>query len=240
MLGLPAESNYDLRFRLLGIPVRVHWFFWIVAALLGPQSDAGLGSLLTWVGCVFLSIVVHEMGHGLTSKLFGYRPHIVLYGMGGACYSEGERQTPGQRLAVIAMGPGAGFLLAGACFAIAWALVRSSTQVSDSVLQVLLILVGINVQWSILNLLPVWPLDGGQITGVLLGLLNRRHGARWGHVLSMLVAGVLAFLSYQMLGNVFLALFFGMFALMNFQILQALHQQSRYTGVEDDADWWRR
>ena len=62
-----------------------------------------------WVACVFVSILVHEYGHGLMAKVFDCSPSIVLWGMGGLCYSQAERQTPGQRLAVVLSGPGAGF-----------------------------------------------------------------------------------------------------------------------------------
>ena len=47
------------------------------------------------------------------SRLFRCSPSIVLYGMGGLCYSESERQTPWQRLAVLFAGPGAGLLFFG-------------------------------------------------------------------------------------------------------------------------------
>ena len=240
MFGIPAESPYDLRFRLLGIPVRVHWFFWIIAAMLGGVGNDSLGHILTWVGCVFLSIVVHEMGHGLMTRLFGGHPNIVLFGMGGVCYTEAERQTPGQRLAVLIMGPGAGFLLAGLVYLVYRGLARSDTPVGELGGYAIGSLLWINIVWGLLNLLPIWPLDGGQITGVLLGLVNRRNGLRWTHVLSMLVAGVLAFFAYQRLGDIFLTLFLGLFALTNYQMLQALHQQSRYGSFEDEGEWWRR
>src|SRR4051795_2489217 len=110
MLGMPEPTAYDLRFRFLGIPVRVHPLFWLCTALLAGQS-ASLDSVLIWIGCVFVSILVHEYGHGLMSRVFRFSPSIVLYGMGGLCYSESERQTPWQRLAVLFAGPGAGFLL---------------------------------------------------------------------------------------------------------------------------------
>ena len=78
-------------------------------AVLGWQPN-NLAAVLIWIGCVFVSILVHEFGHGLMAKRFRGSPSIVLYGMGGLCYSQGER-TQGERLAVILAGPGAGFIL---------------------------------------------------------------------------------------------------------------------------------
>src|SRR5262249_50079467 len=114
MLGMPEPTPYDVRFRFLGIPVRVHPLFWLATAVLGGSGgNETLGPILIWVGCVFVSILVHEYGHGLTARLFRCSPSIVLYGMGGLCYSESERQTPLQRVAVLLAGPGAGLLLYG-------------------------------------------------------------------------------------------------------------------------------
>ena len=68
MLGA-TETPYDLRFRLLGIPVRIHPMFWLIMALLGWENR-NLGAVLLWVACALVSILVHEFGHGLMSKAY--------------------------------------------------------------------------------------------------------------------------------------------------------------------------
>ena len=50
-------------------------------------------------------------------------------------------------------------------------------------------LVWINLLWGLVNLLPMWPLDGGQATQILLSLYDRSRGQRWAHIVSLLVAG---------------------------------------------------
>ncbi len=100
-------------------------------------------------------------------------------------------------------------------------------------------LIFINLYWGIVNLFPIWPLDGGQIAGVILSMFNRRKGMNWAHVISLLTAGLLAMWGFQR-RDMFLGLFFGYFALMNYQVLQAYHQHAKYGAVEDDADWWKR
>ena len=73
-----SETPYDLRFQLLGIPVRDP------SLVLAGRGHAGLAGprtspvVLIWVGCVFVSILVHEYGHGLTARAFGSPPSIVL------------------------------------------------------------------------------------------------------------------------------------------------------------------
>src|SRR5450755_1945523 len=106
MLGV-SETPYDLRFRFLEIPVRVQPIFWVTSTFLGWQ-DYNLPMVAVWVACVFVSILVHEYGHGLMSKAFHDSPSIILWGMGGLCYTESDRQSPAQRLAVVLCGPGAG------------------------------------------------------------------------------------------------------------------------------------
>ena len=281
MLGIPAATPFDLNFRLLGIPVRISPWFWVVGLLfnLGPGVD--LKFVLIWVGCVFVSILIHELGHGLTAKFFGYRPFIVLHGMGGVCASEGERQTFGQRLAVLIMGPCAQFLVLGGLFLYAWVawkigpfgdwylirmelgfpfklpeLIRPGSpyipdlqrwfSLSDLTRFTFANLVRINFLWPLVNLLPVWPLDGGQITQTLLDRADPVHGPRRTHIIGMITAGAIAvYLASrleglgEMSGNMFPVIFFGYFGLINYQALQAHHQHYVENGP-DDADWWKR
>ena len=39
--------------------------------------------MLTWIVAVFLSILIHELGHALVMRAYGFRPWITLYGLGG-------------------------------------------------------------------------------------------------------------------------------------------------------------
>jgi Zn-dependent protease len=239
MLGIPANTPYDLKFHALGIPVRIHPLFWLAAALLGWNGEEP-SLTLVWVVCVLISVLVHEFGHGLVARGFGYRPFIVLYGMGGLCVSEAERQTRWQRLAVLISGPGAGFVLFGLLYAVAFILVTKQVPINRTGEQFIRFMLTINLFWGLVNLLPIYPLDGGQITGVIATGINSREGMRWTHVISILAGGGVAawFFSQRLMLT---ALFFVLFALMNFQILQALHQHARYGSFdEDDADWWKR
>jgi Zn-dependent protease len=213
--------------------------------------------VLIWMACVLVSILVHEFGHGLMARAFGYPARIVLHGMGGLCDSDGRSQTPRQRLFVVLAGPGAGFalfglvlgsvyvffqvtpvealsLLVGGSSESAFRAVMKLSRLGSPGVLAILFLLEINLFWGILNLLPIWPLDGGQVAGIGLTAVNRWNGRRWTHVVSLLTAGVLAILSYMKLDDVFLALFFGFFAFTNYQILSMLHAQSRY-GLSDEG-----
>jgi stage IV sporulation protein FB len=270
----PEQTPYDLRFRLLGIPVRVHPLFWLVMLLISGCSD-NLKLGLVFVACGFVSVLVHEFGHGLAHRATGGRsPGIVLYAMGGFCMMDSRPQRPGERLFVLLMGPGAGLLLlavvlaaarimygihpadalalfsdgsgpiavgirhvleliglGGGDFAIAYFKLPPSLPIRAG----FEFLLYINLLWGILNLLPIWPLDGGQSTEVILEQVDPRHARRWTHVVSLLTAGGIA-LYWATRNQYMLALWFGYFAFMNYQSLQALHYSS-FSSRADDS--WR-
>jgi len=259
MLGSPEETAYDLRFRLLNIPVRVHPLFWLVMLLLSSQPENLRGAVL-FAACAFLSVLVHEMGHGLASRAVGNEPEgIVLYAMGGFCQMRVRHQGIGQRLFVLIMGPGAGFLLLGVVLAVIQrtrgiapvdamamigvgpgnpidGLLRLGYFQNASAGVAIHSLLYINFWWGVLNLMPIWPLDGGRIAEVGLKAVNPREGTRWTHVLALLTAGGLAVWSAAN-EQYTRAFFFGYFAYTNYQMLQSLHGSDPYA---DEGDWWRR
>ncbi len=243
VLEISNETPYDLRFRVLGIPVRVHPMFWAVTACLGWHGEY-IGLTLVWVACVFVSILVHEFGHGLMTRHFGGYPSIILQTMGGLCSSDGRWQSSRERMAIIAAGPAAGLLLFliiltgcdlwiglkmadavelmgfGRGHEEAWLKVSSiqSPYLRNAVFD----LIYINLLWSLINLLPIFPLDGGQLMGVVLSQTRLRDATRLTHVIGMIVSGVIAAYFLQQGGLSFRAIWFAYFAIFNFQILHAL------------------
>ena len=176
MFGVPGTTEFDVRFRLLGIPVRVHPFFWVLAAFLGWELTRGGGKLLLlWIACVFFSILVHEYGHALVVNVRGRSVGAALLHGGGSASIRILRELLWQRFFVLAMGPGARVPLMGA--AIAW----GSLQFHASPIDIwngevipgapyyawwtIYFLVTINFFWGVLNLLPVMPLDGALALG---------------------------------------------------------------------------
>ncbi|NLE39723.1 MAG: hypothetical protein GX621_17020 [Pirellulaceae bacterium] len=235
MFGEPPRSPYDINFRLLGIPVRVHPLFWLVGLLLGMSSREMTGMFL-WVAALFLAILVHEFGHAMTMRHYGLQPWVVLYGMGGlACYrpdqlSYSRANTWLRQILISLAGPGAGFALAilliVACVAAGYGVsifVGANTGfvlryvpgepvvariVQDtSVVGVFAYISGISAPipsalanhllyigliWGMVNLLPVYPLDGGQISREIFVRFNPRQGIRYSLILSVVTAGSLA------------------------------------------------
>ena len=233
MLGSPDVTAYDLRFRFLGIPVRVHPLFWLVMLILS-RHDKDLKAAAVFALCAFLSVLVHELGHGLSGRLMGDEPiEIVLYSMGGYCAFYQNRLTRWPRLFMLICGPGAGFVLFAA---VGFGVLFFGWPRSDYLSMALGYLLYINLIWGILNLFPLWPLDGGQILGVLLGMASPRNGMRWAHVVSLLVAGGIAVWLASM-GQYWMAVWFGYFGFINYKVLQSLQFAPSFS---EDAEWWRR
>lgn len=240
LLGEPERTQGDLRFVLFGIPVRVHPFFWLVAVFLGANVIRTPWDLVIWVAAVFTSILVHELGHALVMTVYGFRPWITLYGLGGlASYNRnGAYSARGNRplaqILVSAAGPGAALLLTAVLLAVLYAtghavlltgevpFVRFDPVRGPAVLdQYVHWLVTISIAWSLLNLLPVYPLDGGQIAREVLLVANPREGIRQSLWLSIFTAAGLCAIAAGMWRDWFLALLFGYLAYANYMALQA-------------------
>src|SRR5262249_43255267 len=151
--------------------------FWLVSAILGWNlTEIGLPYLFLWIVCSFFSILLHELGHIWMGRGFGSDGHIVLYGLGGLALGARDPRYRWQRVLVYLAGPGIQLLL----WAVLWLGKKSAgDQVGTWPLQVRLaleIVMDINLYWPLLNLVPVWPLDGGRVARELCTWLSPRNG----------------------------------------------------------------
>ncbi|MCC6492268.1 MAG: hypothetical protein IT424_04535 [Pirellulales bacterium] len=255
LLFEPPPSAADLHFRLFGFPVRVHPLFWLTTALFAigaGREKTPPGVLLMWVAVVFGSILIHELGHALLQRHFGGRPRITLHGFGGlAACDDCDRSTRSQILISLA-GPAAGFLFA---IAVAGAVRLSGHMIGwgdpsaalEPVLSIpfvgrtlywapfarpmvnllLLNILWVNVYWGLINLLPVYPLDGGRVARELLTLGNPRRGIVLSLRLSIVAAAAVALYAVIEGQRYFTAAMFGYLAYASFQTLQA-YRASRW------------
>ena len=70
----PTPTPLDLRWHLFGILVRVHPMFWLVSVIMGWNSlIIGFEYLFIWIACMFVSILIHELGHVWMGQVFGAR-----------------------------------------------------------------------------------------------------------------------------------------------------------------------
>lgn len=211
-----GPTPYDLRFSLLGVPIRISPAFWVVALFLG--SSQSLEGALLWVACVLVSILVHEMGHALVQRLFGGRPEVVLYAFGGFAAAPGVRDTPWRSVLISLAGPAAGFALFGLVKAIVAAGVLDPTPRLEFVVGALIY---INWFWSLLNLAPIWPLDGGRVAReFFVGVMPAARGIVVSLWVSVVCGAALAIFLYQETQSLWNAALFGMLAYQSYEALQ--------------------
>jgi len=259
MLFEPNRTEFDLNWRMFGIPIRVHPMFWLISAAMGWSAiHLGLEYVAVWVACVFVSVLIHEMGHVFMGRIFGSDGHIVLYGFGGLAIGSNSLANPWQRMAVSFAGPLAGFLYLGVLIV---GLLLFAPDQFDILVEKLKLMLGlpvrlellvhkptlaeaivadlvwINLFWGLINLLPIWPLDGGQISKDFASWANPRNGERIALGISFILAALIAIHGLMIrLGKplipfltsfdgTFLAIMFGLLALNSFMALQQLNQR---------------
>jgi stage IV sporulation protein FB len=262
LLTEPPPSPGDLHFRLFGIPVRVHPFFWVVIGLMGLSGGGEDGTppaeLVSWVAVVFVSILVHELGHAFLQRRFGGHPWITLHGIGGLASCDDCDRSPRSQILISLAGPVAGFAFA----ALTVAAIRLSGHVvgiarpggipfeqlgiesargfslfglilywqsfaSDAMNSLVHNILFVNVVWGLVNLLPVYPLDGGRVSRELCTLNHPRRGIILSLQISIGVALAMAGVGLLVWQSVFTMLMFGYLAYINYQTLQA-YQQHRW------------
>ena len=159
-----------VRFRLFGIPITVLPWFWISLALIGSSriSDSSdVFKVILFVLAGFISILVHELGHGLTIKKFGAPTEIVLQAFGGFATYPRNRFNRKQDFLVTAAGPAIQLALGGLILILYRNLSEEMTFTMGG--HFLYVLYLISFIWAIFNLVPVYPLDGGQLLNAVLG-----------------------------------------------------------------------
>jgi Zn-dependent protease len=157
-----------LQFRISGIPVRVEPIFFVVMALLGWLNSRNAGLIPVFMVVGGASILLHELGHATAHRSFGAKPRITLTGFGGV--TVGPVQPRGRSLVVTLAGPIAGFLAALIGVALSQTVNSSSTVVKAAIDD----LIWVNIVWGIFNLLPILPLDGGNVAADLFGMRTAR------------------------------------------------------------------
>jgi Zn-dependent protease len=254
LLSEPGHTPYDLSFNLFGIPVRVHPGFFVIGLLFGanwirdPDLNAGVRVLLG-IGVIFISILVHELGHVLAYRYFGQPGRIVLHWMGGLAIADSGnmawarqragRFTSNQQIIISLAGPFAGMLLILPLLAVVYA--AGGTVVWNSIFGVIplpvpnlagtalgsvpgawsLIWAGvlINLFWNLINLVPIYPLDGGQVSRELFVRFDPWNGLQNSLLLSVAAGIGMAIWGFSN-EDQFIAFFFAYMAWQSFQSLQ--------------------
>ena len=246
-LAEPSPSQGDLHFNLFGFPVRIHPLFWLTAVFLG-SSDKDPLLVAMWVVAVLLCILLHELGHAVVMEYFGFRPSIVLYGFGGMAIPHpgrygARRPGPWGDMLIAFAGPASGFILAAILafilhflfgykvlvFEPSWRDVSPLVIVPQHLYVAMFLddIFYISVWWGLVNLLPIYPLDGGLISQQVFFLNNPHDAVRQSLIVSVIVGALMTVLALwhwkdtQYWGDFYLVVFFAWLSYSNYTMLQS-------------------
>ena len=188
---MPSSRQGSIHlFQAAGVDVFLHWSWFLVAAFEISSRSKSYSSVLWNVAeylTLFLIVLLHEYGHALACRQVGGTANrIILWPLGGVAYVQ-PPPHPGATLWSIAAGPLVNLVLLPV-FLVLWYISRSSgwaaamPNIHNWITAVLII----NVILLIFNLLPIYPLDGGQILRALLWFVV-------GRARSLMVATIIGF-----------------------------------------------
>src|SRR5207244_3854497 len=188
-------------FRFAGIEVFLHFSWFLVAAIYISgyirRYESPVWGVLEYIS-VFAIVLIHEFGHALACRQTGgIADRIVLWPLGGIAFVNPPRR-PGAMLWSIAAGPLVNVILLP-IFSIALTLSRINAGEPTDFGLFLYHVWWINLGLLIFNILPIYPLDGGQILRSLL----------WfplGEIRSLQIASVIGLVGSVVLAGVFLLL----------------------------------
>lgn len=235
-----------IRFTLFGVQVSIHPTLWLTLAILGRaymvSNLVELMSALLFIIAAFVVLLMHEMGHALVGRrLGGGAPSVYLAWLGGDCTNETARLTRMQGVVMTAAGPLASLAVGLVTYLIlclyvgdfglasvlsvgfAFGVMPAEVLMAYPPLAMFFFfyLIEVSFWWTILNMLPIFPLDGGQI---MQGLMKSRVQM---HAISLAVAIVLS-LAFAVLGLWLLSIFMILLAVLNHKF----YQESRHGGTD--------
>ncbi len=211
------------------------WFLGILAFFV----LAGLGDFnrifhqLMWVPVLFLSILLHELGHAAATKKCGFgTSKIILHGFGGVAINRRSRTKPNDGMFIALAGPAVTLALAlvfgGLHFGFGALTAGSVPTGVDVIGHFLGLMVLANLFWFVLNMLPIFPLDGGQTLMHFFrkkGSTQSKATAKAAKISlgTIAVVALLTLLVFQV-GGILILIIFGYLGYMNWQVLQRAQQ----------------
>lgn len=230
--------RWSLNFaRIAGTEIRIHITFVIFLAWIafmyyqagGP--DAAVRGLV-FILLLFLSVLLHELGHVVTARRFGIQtPDITLIPIGGVARLRRMPRKPTQEIAVALAGPAVNVVIAGLLLLLTPAGLMFGEAFNPSAGYDTLParLATVNLSLALFNLLPAFPMDGGRVLRALIAMRMPYTSA------TRIAAGIgqgFAFLFgfIGLFGNPFL-LFIGLFLYLG------ASQEAAVAGLKDMSEW---
>lgn len=187
---MPTRGGSIRLFQFAGVDVFLHWS-WFLVAVYEIQNRPGRYSSIAWSVAeylaLFLIVTLHEFGHAMACRQVGGTANrIVLWPLGGVAYVDPPAR-PGATLWSIAAGPLVNVALLPILIGV-FLFGRSQgwAGTSPDLYKLTTAVLAIDTVLLVFNMLPIYPLDGGQILRSLLWFVM-------GRARSLMVATVLGF-----------------------------------------------
>jgi Zn-dependent protease len=216
----PRPTPFDICWRMFGIHVRVSPGFWLFSAAFGyftgfafENQKFEISYLAAWIVCSFISVLIHELGHVMMGRLCGQKGNIVLQTFGGAAIGQYQLCNRWQQMAIALAGPAIGLTL----FGTVWVLFKKfhveflgmdirgpeliqqldPAQLKPWLWRGVTFLMMMTIMWNVLNLIPVIPMDGGQVVRAACRGYTSPNGLRIALIVSIAVAAGICVYSFQ-------------------------------------------
>lgn len=204
--------------------------FVFLCLLIAGLYSTGAYEFFSWVSVIFFSVLIHEAGHALMAQIFGKATLIELSFLGGTTYFRQEGLKKWQLFLIALSGPLFGFLL----FLLSVYMFETLPPTSKLYFPFKISSV-INFFWTLFNLLPILPLDGGQLLRLIFEGIFKNKGLMITGITSVIVATALALIGF-MYGQYFIGALLFLFAFQNFELVR----QARFLSVSDQNDLLRK
>jgi Zn-dependent protease len=217
-------------FRLFGVNVFVHWSWLLIAVvqIFLSRNDKGIitrlqhpiGFHIALYLCLFLIVLIHEFGHALACKSVGGKAdQIFLWPLGGIAYVQ-PPQRPGALLWSIAAGPLVNVILLPLTI-VPGIYIAAVAPPGAAAPDFLISLAVINAILLIFNMLPFYPLDGGQILRSLIWFVAGRGLSLFiASIIGIVGAALLALAALLVTQSVWLAIVGVFMAVQSYQGLR--------------------
>lgn len=236
----PPGGPGELAFRLGAIPIRIQPWFWLTAFVLANpwfEEEPRPWPVLLFILSCLISIIWHELGHAWAMGWFGARHvEIALTGFGGYASTHARARFAWQRIVIALAGPANQLALLAMVLALVKAGFMEAGMAETPLLDVFVSqMAKINLLWPLLNLIPIFPLDGGCVVRELGTSLLGNRGLKSSLYLSITICACMFLWIVSAGGSLFNAMLFGLLLAQNIQELNALNDNHRF----DDPGSWR-
>jgi len=217
----PQRGIRLFSFRGTTIDVEISFLILIgLFVIIDLDRGEALRDALLWIPILFLSILLHELGHAVAIASLGFgHSEIRLAGLGGATMNR-RNARPWQEIVISFAGPIVSFAISMVSFLI----LRTSTPAALGPLLSAFLpqLAFANLVWGVFNLFPIYPLDGGQVVQqIARKVLAPINALKTSAISSLIFAAVLVALSIRT-RQFFLIILGALFLLQNYQRLKLL------------------